>query len=439
MWQKVSGFARRHKKKLLFSTLLVGGSYYVWHKWIRKLLPFLKALKELNNAAGGLDFGNAPGAQESREERARAAFDFKQNVADNLAMKQLKSLSDRFVDDGQSDPAVALFKVQDCTTRLNQATKAGDKEEQRARWFDLQVECLARAISSVYALYLFLLLNRVVVNIAGREVAEAAATAEEGGRSDLTALVECTSHVRGAGLVRVAEAVREVVRETLERRGLLPHKKVDREMLVDCLKAVCEEVDERLLADGRGVATLLPEDQRLEPEAAGADSQPSAPSEAPAGAAAEAAAAAEPAAIEHAEAPPEQPRGILSEDDQRARQRQAAEKQQAQRLLEEAQDIVESHHFLGVIKVVVDGGRELLVNNLSELVVVKDKEGVETRPLKESGETVVLAKIFGNIVSASRQVLEAKEDQPNLFVARFTEEPLVAQFCEAVGSSAAAA
>lgn len=243
IWEKVTGFCRRHKKKLLFGAVFAGGSYYVWRRWISKVLPILRLMRQLNDAAG-LE------AEPQRASSSRARFEHKQKKADEHVKQELPELCKRHRDH---------FRVEEYTEALSPGAQTTTKEERRDLFMALEVECFARLISSSYVLHLSLLLSRVLYNVGCRNLPPPS----QAGSSDMRALVgflESSSYAMGDGLAHMSETIREVVRASLARLDVLPQTAVSRARLSEVLEAASDDVDKALLTDKRVEAMLLPKD-----------------------------------------------------------------------------------------------------------------------------------------------------------------------------------
>merc|ERR1719410_1967473 len=172
MLHRAWNFAKRHKKKLIFATVVGGGAYCAWKFWLprlqQKLLERLLQdggdLRELLELARGADM-------EQNEKKAR--FAHKQSVSDAYVLKALAMLQERHG---------GCFAVEECSDKVKKATT---REAKIQCLMEVVIECIARLVSALYTLHALLLLHRVEFNIVARDIAatpngEVASAAAEG-------------------------------------------------------------------------------------------------------------------------------------------------------------------------------------------------------------------------------------------------------------------
>lgn len=249
MFRSLWSFVKRHRKKFIFSGLVVGGAYCAWHVWLPKLQELL--LRRLLQDSKGLEDLLAPDAEEIR----RARFKHRQQVADSYARRCLALLRPRHN---------SCFAIEDCTRRLKHAESAGDRDLKAASFRALQVECIAKAASALYSLHALLLLHRLQFNILGRELAAAelkspSPTEGQQENSAHTAFLECSNYFQDTGLRRVADVLRRAAATCLDRGKLSPQSKVVKSELSRLLCDICREADSELLTENAGAMTLLPD------------------------------------------------------------------------------------------------------------------------------------------------------------------------------------
>jgi hypothetical protein len=376
MWQKLKNFASRHKKKLIFSGVVIGGAVFTWRVVLPKLQERL--LKKLLEEAGGADIlKQLAGASSGTKKRSREEFEHKQEVSDAYARQILKTLREM--------KFPSLFRVSECQARLQEANLSRDAKMERFR--EMQVECLARAVAAMYTVVVLMLLCRVTHNIIGRSIGAAGSTTtnpqdgtgddkavitpEEGGTENDEAheafLKTSTKAFEEQALDDIASSARSAVAAHCEREGIVPTKRLESKDLQGLLHEVCLSIDEKIFAtksvDGAEVtaaAAILPES--LDKEV-------------------------------------------------------AAKTPGAKAMLDEARDYLESPQFLAAARRVIDVSIGRFVEHLGEATSTE----IGTTPFP------VLAKMFGPLMELSNTVLEA-----DAYAAGFTEEPVVKEFCEAM-------
>jgi len=240
-------FVKRHKKKFIGTAVLCGGGYVAWKVLKSKFEDYM--LKSLMKQMEGGDLlkelmGEKEEDPQKEEERKRAKFEHNQQVSDSHTQKCLAVLQERLQ---------SCFAMDESSRAL---TLAQNKEEKLRCMTTLQVECLARAVSAMYALHLLLILHRVEFNIVGREMM---GTDGKDDTLELTAFVESVSYVQGDGLPRICDAVREAVKACWADDIKAPLTKVNAERLRSFLLNVCHAADTALLEGSNGPTTLLPE------------------------------------------------------------------------------------------------------------------------------------------------------------------------------------
>jgi len=242
-------FAKRHRKKLLFTAACAGGAYYVVKIWLPRAQQQLvqKLLRE------SLEYAKSEEEEKRREEEKKASFIHKQEVSDAYVRKALAALQARHKE---------LFAVEECFEKVKSAQT---KEARLECFLRLQTECLSRLVSALYTLHALLMLHRVEFNIVGRELANAPggkaaedANVEEGTDAH-AAFLETTRFLKEKGLQQIAESARGAVRACLESAGLSPTATVTAELLEKLFSDICGQVNDELLAGARIVALFLPE------------------------------------------------------------------------------------------------------------------------------------------------------------------------------------
>lgn len=248
-------FAKRHRRKLIASGVLVGGGLLVWKVVIPKLQERL--LRKLLREAGGLDslleeFATAPG--DPKEER-QAGFRHRQQVSDSFARRNLETLQLRHNE---------CFSIAECYAKLEEAKKAGDSSSKAACFKELQVECMARLSSALYTLHLVLLLHRVEFNIVGRELAQSVKQPSQDGSNssevELTTFLESAEHFQERAIKQITNAVRKAAIAVVERSSLVPTSRVTAADLEKFFLDVFKEADAELLEGEKGAAVMLPEE-----------------------------------------------------------------------------------------------------------------------------------------------------------------------------------
>mmetsp|Transcript_118823 Transcript_118823/g.331488 ORF Transcript_118823/g.331488 Transcript_118823/m.331488 type:complete len:363 (+) Transcript_118823:110-1198(+) len=247
MFRRLWQFAKRHRKKLIFTAACAGGAYYVWKIWLPRFQQQLlqKLLKESLELTRG----------EEEEKEKKANFTHTQQVSDAYVRKSLAALQERHKD---------LFAVEECSEKVK---RAETKEARLQRFQELLIECLSRLVSAPYTLSALLLLHRVEFNIVGRELAgvpgcgeaACAGAAVEAGTEVHAAFLDSTRFLKEEGIHQIADAVRRAVRNCLESSKLAPTAAVTAHLLEKFLLDVCNEAHSELLLQSRIVAMLLPE------------------------------------------------------------------------------------------------------------------------------------------------------------------------------------
>jgi len=253
MFGRLWNFAKRHKKKFIFSGIFAGGAYVAWRVLLPRLQEHLlqRLLKELaKEASGGGD------TEESAAEKRLARFEHKQKVSDGHARRKLAVLRAK---------QNSHFNEEACTARVRDAQ---GREAKLEAFLALQVECVAKAASALYMLHLTLILHRVGFNIVGRELAGGSESGNndgvastEGAEADSfhAAFLQCLDHLHEDGAAKIAEAIRKAVSICMDRAKLGPQSKVSREELEKLLIDSCREADSDLLEQSKGAALLLPD------------------------------------------------------------------------------------------------------------------------------------------------------------------------------------
>lgn len=254
MIQRLWNFAKRHKKKLLGSAFLAGGSYVAWKVLYPRLCDYMLQRLMKNMEGGDLLKELMAGMGEDPEDlkaKRRANFNHNQQVSDSQTQKSFIKVYDRLI---------SCFNVDELHKELKQAKT---KDDQLRCFEACQVECFARSMAALYTLHLLLLLHRVQFNIVGREIQGAngkAGSADDKEWEVFTAF--CNNfdlHVQGDGLAQICDAMREAVKSRWRADSMSCTQKVSRESFRSFLVNVCITADAALLEGGKGPATLLPE------------------------------------------------------------------------------------------------------------------------------------------------------------------------------------
>lgn len=243
MLGRLWNFAKRHRKKFIFSAIFAGGAYIAWQKFLPTIQERMlqRLLKELADSASSAGKKEAP---VDTAEKRRKRFEHKQEISDAHALKKLPALRQR---------QNTSFLDEACSAALKDAKDKGAKLE---AFKALQVECLAKVASALYSLHLVLLTHRVGFNIVGREVEAGSGEDAEGAHVEFLAALE---HPTSAGFDSVAQALRAATLKCGASRQppLAPQTKMTAETLQEFLSEVCREADEALLT--KAVAVMLPE------------------------------------------------------------------------------------------------------------------------------------------------------------------------------------
>ncbi|CAK0825401.1 unnamed protein product, partial [Prorocentrum cordatum] len=181
------------------------------------------------------------------EERRRARFRHNQGVYDKYACRGLGQFREKHD---------ACFEIQE---RMAQVREAQDAEAKRARLEEYVTECLAYCISALYALHALLLLQRMMFNIAGREMDLLAASEPEADAPAYEAFLESTSYFKEGGARRVAESARRAARACSAKADLGPATAVTAERLHELVQDAFREVDTEILASPYAASSMLPE------------------------------------------------------------------------------------------------------------------------------------------------------------------------------------
>mmetsp|Transcript_32938 Transcript_32938/g.94601 ORF Transcript_32938/g.94601 Transcript_32938/m.94601 type:complete len:361 (-) Transcript_32938:94-1176(-) len=239
---RIWNFAKRHRKKLIFTTAIVGGAYITWNVVLPKLQERLmkKLLAELTQGAAGGQAG-------STEEAQRKSFEHKQKVSDAYARRRLAALRAK---------QNTQFAEEACTARL----KAAQGKEAKFEAFKaFQVECLAKAASAVYMFHLALLLHRVGFNIAGRELGVGGIESQSDDKMDVhESFLQLLGHMEDSS-ARIADAIRKAVRDCVVEFGVEPTTPVGQKALEKLIVKSCREANKELLAESKGASLLLPD------------------------------------------------------------------------------------------------------------------------------------------------------------------------------------
>jgi len=250
MFERLWGFAKRHKKKLIFTGVVAGGSYVAYKVYLPRLQDHLlqKLLKDdgLKQFLGELEKLGQEGAGE--KESPQVLFAHKQQVSDKEVRKALTSLLQKHL---------FLFSCEELSENLR---KAQTKEEKLACFKALQAESLSKAASALYVLHALLILSRIEFNIVGREInAARAANGDEKKDGDAhTAFLDTTRYLKEDGLQRIADAVRRAVDVCSQRAKLTPTGAVTTDQMEAFFIDVFKEANGELLSKERSVETFLP-------------------------------------------------------------------------------------------------------------------------------------------------------------------------------------
>eukprot|EP00929_Paragymnodinium_shiwhaense_P118363 TRINITY_DN90293_c0_g1_i1.p1 TRINITY_DN90293_c0_g1~~TRINITY_DN90293_c0_g1_i1.p1 ORF type:complete len:404 (-),score=136.67 TRINITY_DN90293_c0_g1_i1:37-1248(-) len=388
--QRVWNFVKRHKKKCIAGGVIVGGGYVAYRYFLPKLQERL--LEKLLAEAGGTFQELAKEASAAKEEASAgrkkkrdARFRHRQQVSDVLARKALSRLRERLT---------ALFRIEDCKAKLS--TPGITAEQKAAHFRELEIECVARAISATYSLNLLMLLCRVQTNIASRDMAaeskaqpvgpavaaaletsseEGAKTAKEVDAHEM--FLTSTDYLEETGIKHVADVVRRIVTSHIETTKILPATAVSAESLEKFFLDISSDVVGETLKAGEegclGSALVLPE--KLDSEIAGSDAKIKA-------------------------------------------------------LLDETRDYLESPQFAEALRAVFSAATKRLVGTLGDGAADASKA-----PLAD-GKSQAMARLFGPILEMSNMVLNPGEG--NEFVAQFAQDAVVSQLCEALFAQDAA-
>lgn len=352
VFQRLWSFVQRHRRKLIFGGIAIaGGSYVAYKVLLPKLQDYLlqRLLKSLGKElAAGAEDGGLPGA---------ADFAHRQQVSDSYAKQSLATLRARHND---------CFAIEACTEQLKKATTP----EEKADCFKLlQVECLAKAASSLYTLHLQLLLRRLQFNALPATVSSSEGDESKAPSSAHASFLECGGYFQDRGLDAITDSLRRAAVSCCQRNDLSPRSSVSAESLGRLLVEILREADVEILEAARGAVVLLPD--CVGQEVADGD------------------------------------------------------KEEVKRLLDEVRDYLDSPQALEVFKAVT-------ASAAAQVSAQLEREGDATAPAGplSGGKSVVLAKLFGALIELSNQVLSDEGSAP--FVERFSAEPVVKSFCEGI-------
>lgn len=359
MLQRLRNFARRHKKKLIFTGVLAGGAYAAW----RFVLPRLRD-RVLHSVEATLlkELSRKPS---KKKHLTRERYRHLIRVADTHAKAALGQLRER---------QLKCFDIEASQAKVRQAKSS---EEKLNNLRALGVECLARLISSVYAVHLLLLLQRIQFTIVGREVANSAKepssteeTVADGAQDAVddwkthALFIEASRYFEEEGVSRIASTARKAVATAMER-DRSPATLMTAGTLEELFLDVSRETDAGLLSEKDVGAFFLP--SSLDPEDR----------------------------LERAKVKP---------------------------FLDEARDYFESPQFRGVLQALSVGTMRLIVGWLSD-------EAPDPAKAPLGGDrTCALAKLYGNFVNLADSALSPGGDLG--LVERFAAEPLVNGLCE---------
>jgi len=249
MFRRLWNFAKRHRKKLLFTAACAGGAYYAWKIWLPRVQQQLleKLLKE------SLELAKGEEEEKRRLEDRKANFAHKQQVSDAYVRKALAALQARHKE---------LFAVEECVEKVKSAPT---KEARLECFLQLQAECLSRLVSAMYVLHALLMLHRVEFNIVGRELSNASGGKAGGGAEPAegaeahAAFLETTRFLREEGVGQISDSARGAVRACLDSLGLSPTATVSAELLEKLFSDICSKVNDEFLPGSRAVSLFLPE------------------------------------------------------------------------------------------------------------------------------------------------------------------------------------
>jgi hypothetical protein len=313
------------------------------------------------------------GAGPSEEEVKESKFKHKQEVADRKFFKLLK----RGICQTKHH---ANYKIDVAQEQLQRAAKENASADAKlAALNEMQYEVLARALGSILTLNTLLLVSRVEVNILGRYMDEKKAgnkSSEELSES-YTAFLSTWEYCALSGYGKLCEAVRQAVRAVSQRRSAGAKFKVNKKSLEELLQEMFQEVTANHIDGKHRVELLLPD-----------------------------------------EALAEVPSGHRAAVDP---------------LFHEAQDMLESPHFLQVLQSLMRASIEQLAEQLTELA-----EGAQAplaklhKSLLHVSNTVLVA--YETVQEGSDAQGEAAKPLSNVFLERSSEDAALGSFCKALYS-----
>lgn len=253
VFKRIWGFMARHKKKFIFTGVLVGGGYaaYKWYlpklqnQMLQKLLKMAgddDTLKELLSLAGG-----------GGGDKKKAKFTHNQEVSDKWVKAYIVDGATADTRSLLSDKHNANFKINEIS---REAQQADSQEKKMLALQNLTNEIFARGLSAVFVLCAMVMVHRVELNILGRQMDEAE---DAGTNPAFTAFIETGRYVGDGGLLRIADASRKGIQKMAAAKELTPKTKVASGELEKHLAVACAEVYAEVFAGPACVQTLLPD------------------------------------------------------------------------------------------------------------------------------------------------------------------------------------
>lgn len=264
----VCRFFKRHKRKFIFGTTVVGGGYAAW-KFIAPRLQDRLIRRLMNELAKGSD----QDAAEAAERRQRQNFEHKQGVSDSHARRKFVTLRAKHNES---------FQVE---TRMASLSKVPKQEKLKA-FKAMLIECLAKTVSALYMAHFLLLLHRVGFNVVGREVQQRldAADKDSQAREKVTSgdeqladsdgksapgvdeaveshklFLQLLDHFQDGCMDEISSVVRRIVGNCYDRANFEPNGGVTVDALEKFFTDCCKEVGSDLFGRSRGAALIFPD------------------------------------------------------------------------------------------------------------------------------------------------------------------------------------
>ncbi|CEM40076.1 unnamed protein product [Vitrella brassicaformis CCMP3155] len=257
-------WAKKHRRKIIVGAVVVGGAIYIGRKLYRRARASLDDL--LNSDHLKNDLLRQISLGRSAEWKMTLHYQRNQKVSDMTVKKNLENLRTKLFE---------LFEINDLTQTLRDNSHQLSPDQKSAYFNQIKIQCLSRAVSSLYALHLLLLLHRLEINIIGKQMFgddRRAGTEQEKAHDENYAFLSSTRYIQEAEGLRVI--VKGVTRAVEACAGeLQPQHELSLEELLTLLKDIASKADVELINDGLAVNTALPDNvqdlcdnERLSPD-----------------------------------------------------------------------------------------------------------------------------------------------------------------------------